>query len=271
MYFTDRVKGCVLQLTPANGQIFEISGNGMRDFFRDRISSCVHIHGTYDRFSSMYMLTMERYNPNEGYIDSTNLLTEEVGVSEAYMTLGYLINGDGGWVSRYSFHPEWGVSLDGHFYTYKNGKIYLHNSLTADHNNFYGTQYNSECEFIFNDNPTVSSEWVSLNYEGTAGWNVIKLEADQEDNIISDAGILDDKWFKKEGKYFGSIVGTEDVYTLVFNGVPDADGNYPLQDSGTDRDVAGVKGFYNKVRLRNEETTRAELFAVSAEYYISSY
>lgn len=271
MYFTDRVKGCVLQLTPANGQIFEISGNGMRDFFRDRISSCVHIHGAYDRFSSMYMLTMERYNPNEGYIDSNNLLTEEVGVSEAYMTLGYLINGDGGWVSRYSFHPEWGISLDGKFYTYKNGKIYLHNSLTADHNNFYGTQYNSECEFIFNDNPTVSSEWVSLNYEGTAGWNVIKCEADQEDNIISDAGILDDKWFKKEGKYFGSIVGTEDVYTLVFNGVPDADGNYPLQDSGQNRDVAGVKGFFNKVRLRNEETTRAELFAVSAEYYISSY
>ena len=66
-------------------------------------------------------------------------------------------------------------------------------------------------------------------------------------------------------------MGTEDVYTLVFNGVPDTDGNYPLQDSGQNRDVAGVKGFFNKVRLRNEETARAELFAVSAEYYISSY
>lgn len=271
MYFADRVKGCVLQLTPSNGQMFEISGVGMRDFFRDRLSSSSRILGMYDRFSGMYLLTMIGYNPNEGYIASNDLLTEENGVTLSSMSIGYLTNGDTGWVSRYSFYPEWGVSLDGHFYSYYHGQIYLHNSITAAYNNFYGTQYNSEVEFIFNDNPTVSSEWVSLNYEGTTGWDVIKCEADQEDSIITDAGILDDKWFLKEGKYFGSIVGKEDVYELIPFSAPDSEDNYPLQDSGVDRDVPGVKGFFNKVRLRNSKTTKAELFALSSEYYISSY
>jgi hypothetical protein len=43
-----------------------------------------------------------------------------------------------------------------------------------------------------------------------------------------------------------------------------------LQDTGQKQPKAGVKGFFNKITLRNSETTKQELFAVSAESYQSS-
>ena len=271
IYFTDRHRGCVLQLTPINGQINDISKRGMRDFFRDRLTTATSCIGSFDEYSGKYILSIQGYNPGAGLIDTPNFLPGESGVSNANLTIGYHANGDqSGWTSRYSFIPEWGISTLGKYYTFNGGQCWLHHDGTAAHNNFYGTQYNSEVQFIFNDNPTASSEWVSLNYEGTPGWDCVGIEADQEDGVTSSVDILDSKWFKKEGKYFAPITGEEITYALVASGVPDADGNYPLQDTGQKHPKAGVKGFFNKVRLRNSETTKQELFAVSAEYYISS-
>jgi hypothetical protein len=116
----------------------------------------------------------------------------------------------------------------------------------------------------------MSNEWVSLNYEGTEGWDVIKIEADQEEGVMTSVDILDSTWAKKEGKYFAPITGEEVVFSFVNNGVPDTEGNYPLQDTGQKQPKAGVKGFFNKVTVKNENITKQELFAVSAEYHISS-
>ena len=217
------------------------------------------------------MLSLQGYDASLGLIDQYNMLPGESGSVNTNLTIGFYPNGQqSGWTSRYSFIPENGISTLGKYYTFKNGKCYQHHDGSALYNNFYGTQYFSEIEFIFNDNPTISSEWVSLNYEGTTGWDVVKVEADQEDGITSSVDILDSTWFKKEGKYFASIAGEEPIYSLVPGGTADADGNYPLQDTGSKQVKAGVKGFFNKVRLKNSNTTKQELFAVSAEYYISS-
>ena len=271
IYFTDRHRGCVLQLTPINGQINDISKRGMRDFFRDRLTTATSCVGSFDEYSGKYILSIQGYNPGAGLIDTPNFLPGESGITNANLTIGYHANGDqSGWTSRYSFIPEWGISTLGKYYTFNGGQCWLHHDGTPAHNNFYGTQYNSEVQFIFNDNPTASSEWVSLNYEGTPGWDCVGIEADQEEGVTSSVDILDSKWFKKEGKYFAPITGEEIAYALVTSGVPDADGNYPLQDTGQKHPKAGVKGFFNKVKLRNSETTKQELFALSAEYYISS-
>lgn len=271
IYFTDKNKGKVMQFTPNNGQLNDISKNGLRDFLRDRIVSASTLVGSFDEYSNKYVLSIQGYDATSAAIDSPNILDGEQNSQNANLTIGYHANGQqSGWVSRYSFIPERGVSSLGKYYTLKDGKVWLHHSNSGYHNNFYGTQYFSEVTFIFNDNPTVSSEWVSLNYEGTEGWDVIKIEADQEEGITSSVDILDSTWFKKEGKYFASITGEEPVYSLILPGVPNADGNYPLQDTGQKQPKAGVKGFFNKVTLKNDNITKEELFAISAEHYISS-
>lgn len=271
VFFVDRHRGKVLKLTPINGQINDISKLGLRDFIRDRIISATRLVGSFDEYSNKYLLSIQGYDASLGLIDQYNMLDGEEGSINTDMTIGFHTNGgQSGWTSRYSFIPEAGISTIGKYYTFKQGKCWVHHDGEALHNNFYGEQYWSEVQFIFNDNPTFSNEWVSLNYEGTEGWDVIGIKADQEEGVMENVDILDGLWFKKEGKYFGAITGEEAVYSLIDGGTPDDDGNYPVQDTGAKQIKAGVKGFYNKVTLRNNNTTKQELFAVSAESYQSS-
>ena len=264
MYFTDAKRGVVMQLTPANGQLFPISGNGMSNFFRDRIGTASKLIGAYDGAKKLYVISMQGYDETDTSIGSESLYNESSDV-----TLGYSLKGQC-WTSRYSFIPETGLTLNNKFYTFKNGKIYLHNSDTADRNNFYGVQYNSEVQVIFNDSPTVISEWLSINYEGSQDWRVIEILADQEQNIVNNVRIMDDLWFLKEGKYYGSIVGVSPVMIIQPGSSPNADGFYPLiQDTNNTQPVAGVKGFFAKVRFSNSDTEKRELFAITTEYYIS--
>jgi hypothetical protein len=264
IYFTDAKRGDVIQLTPANGQMFPISSRGMSNFFRDRIGTASKLIGCYNGANKAYILSMQGYDPNDVSIGSETIPSETSNV-----TIGYSMR-TGGWTSRYSYVPESGVTLNNKFYTFKNGQIYLHNSDTAARNNFYGVQYNSEVQFIFNDNPTFVSDWLTLNYEGSPGWEAVEIKADQDDGVITGVRVLDDTWFLKEGKYHGAIVGLQPVYIVDPNGTPDANGFYPLiQDGSNTQTTAGTKGFFEKVRFRNSGTTTKELFAVSSEYYIS--
>jgi len=271
IFFTDKHRGKVLKLTPINSQINDISKLGLRDFIRDRIISASELIGSYDEYSNKYMLCIKGYDSSLGLIDQYNMLDGEEGTENADMTIGFYDNGQqSGWTSRYSFIPEAGISTIGKYYTFKEGKCWAHHDGSVAHNNFYGVQYYSEIQFIFNDNPTASNEWVSLNYEGTEGWDCVVIDADQEDGIMTSVDILDGKWFKKEGKYFGAITGEESIWRLVDGAQPDEDGNYPVQDTGQKQPKAGVKGFFNKVTFRNNETTKQELFAISAESHQSA-
>jgi len=270
-YFTDAKRGVVMQFTPVNGQLFPISSVGMANFFRDRIGTADKLIGAYDGTKKQYVLSMQGYDPNAASIGSETIPNETSDI-----TLGYSLRGQG-WTSRYSFIPESGITMNNKFYTFKNCKAYLHNSDTALRNNFYGTQYNSEVEIIFNDNPTYVSDFLTLNYEGDSGWEAIELIGDQDGtHSITNVRILDSEesgflgWFLKEGKYHGAIVGTQPTYIIDPNGTVGADGFWPLiQDGANTQDISGTKGFFLKTRFKTSETTAKELFAISSEYYIS--
>ena len=270
-YFTDAKRGVVMQLTPANGQLFPISSRGMSNFFRDRIGSADKLIGAYDGAKKQYVLSMQGYDQNAVSIGSETIPNETSNI-----TLGYSLRSEG-WTSRFSFIPESGITMANKFYTFKNGKAYLHNSDTADRNNFYGTAANSEVQIIFNDNPTYISDFLTLNYEGDSNWEASEIIGDQDGIYsITNVRILDSDesgflgWFLKEGKYHGSIVGTQPVYIIDPNGSVGADGFWPLiQDGANTQDISGTKGFFSKVRFKNSATTKKELFAISSEYYIS--
>lgn len=260
MYFTDAKRGVVMQLTPANGQLFPISSRGMSNFFRDRIGTATKLIGMYDGAKKLYVLSMQGYDHTDASIGSESLPNETSNV-----TLGYSFRTEG-WASRYTFIPEGGVTLANKFYTFKNGKAYLHHDSSVNRNTFYGTFGNSEVELIFNDDPMAVKNFLTLSYEGTSGWDVSKIDTESDDAALTSTW----PFVKKENKYFAPIVSQENYYgsTDQSLGSATADDGSTVYVQGT-RDKSGIKGFYNKVRLENDSTSKAELFAVNTENFIS--
>jgi len=104
-----------------------------------------------------------------------------------------------GFPSFYSFIPEWSIGMNNHFYTFKNGNLYLHNSNDT-YNNYYGVQYGSLITSVFNDAVLENKLFKTLNLEGIDAWYA-ELETD-----IQKTGVINLDWFsKKEGAWFGFI------------------------------------------------------------------
>ena len=254
VWFSDAKRGTMCQLTPGNGQIFEISQNGMDDFFRDRLFSATNIIGMYDDYTDSYVVSVQGYDHTDAIIDPNDQLPGET----SNVTLKYETSVEG-WPSFLSYIPEAGLTLNNRFYTFKNGQLYMHNSNTAVRNNFYGEQYNSDIQVIFNDNASAVKEWLTVGYEGTDGWELLTVDTEDSEEINTQS--VDFPFVKKEGKYFKPLVFTEPIYEFQ---------NGEIVDSGRTREKSGIKGFYNNVTLRNTSTESAELFAINSENYISS-
>ena len=72
-----------------------------------------------------------------------------------------------GWPSHKSFTPESGVSCSGDYYTFNNGKIYVHHDESQPRNTFYGNYVDSSIDLLLNDAPSISKNFVAINYEGS--------------------------------------------------------------------------------------------------------
>lgn len=104
-----------------------------------------------------------------------------------------------GWVSFYSYIPDWMIGMNNYFYTFKGGNLYRHNS-NATRNNFYGVQYNSLLKSVFNEAPLENKLFKTVNIQGDDVWSV-ELYSD-----IQDTGYVLSSWFeKKEQVYFAFV------------------------------------------------------------------
>ena len=267
-WFSDAKRGVMIQFTPGNGQLFEISKAGMNDFFRDRLHSASKIVGMYDDYSDAYVVSVQGYNADDAIIDPSDLLPGESGTSN--VTLKYETAVEG-WPSFLSYIPEEGVSLNNKFFTWKEGLLYMHNSndATIARNQFYTDDpVASEIQVIFNDQPSTVKEFLTLGYEGTAGWEVTNIDTESQDASI---GVMADWPFKsKEGKFFKPIVAdVPSTYVLDPTGTYEGSDGQMYRGEGT-KQKSGIKGFYNNVTLTNDSTDKAELFAINTENYLSS-
>ena len=171
-YFADKARGVVLRLSKDG--LTPISGSAMGGFFEERLQNASTILGSYDSNLKVY---------NISFIDlDTVCFSEDVQ----------------GWVSRLSFIPENAVYLNNIYYTYRNGELWQQHSDNVKRNNFYGSQYNSNVEFIINDNPSTIKKFKTLGYEGTSGWTAKTIKTDQV--IGNETGFI-----PKENKYFANI------------------------------------------------------------------
>ena len=163
-YFSDTNNNVILRLSKDG--LTEISGYGMKDFFRKSLSkSRVNIVGGYDIYSNEYLVSIQSDN-------STNENAKTLNFDERAQ----------GWVSFFSYEPDQAFSLKNNFYTVKTtggaAQLWKHYSSQVNRGNFYGVDRKSSIEFIFNPNPTNSKSFKTIAYEGSNGWEV--------ENFISD-------------------------------------------------------------------------------------
>jgi len=227
----------------------------MIDFFRDNLSVIGNdgsILGMWDMHNKQYVLSMQ---PTDNTY-KTLVFDEDVS----------------GWTSFFDYKPEQGASLKNNFYTFKNGNIWKHyNPNVVYSGSFYGVQYNSSVELVFNPDVSLIKTFKTINYEGDTGWETISFYTDSDIsapvtravNILTLADLelqlFISSFKRKEDKSFANLI----------NITPATNGEVLWGKS-----ITGIKGATATVKMEYSNITlqkKAELFAVSSEYVESSY
>jgi len=130
-------------------------------------------------------------------------------------TLSYS-EGVAGWVSFYSYQPDWMIGMNNFFYTFKGGNLYRHN-VNEIRNTFYQPWWDlkddivpspnaftpSRLQSVFNTSPIENKLFKTISLEGDAPWGVT-LETD-----LQYSGFIDGNWFdRKEASYFAFVRNT---------------------------------------------------------------
>lgn len=129
----------------------------------------------------------------------------------------------GGWVSFYSYYPDWMIGMNNYFYTFKGGDLYRHN-VNASRNTFYSPWWvkigNPSGDFtpttlqsVFNTAPLENKLFKTINLEGDAKWGVT-LETD-----LQYSGYIEANWFEKKEASFFAFVRNNTIGQLALRSV----------------------------------------------------
>ena len=214
-YFTDRARGVVLRLSRQG--LTPISSHGMIDYFRDNLALNNIAIGSLDDSKGMYNLTLKHENLKGGNGDTISFKEQVTG-----------------WPSRKSFIPEFALTLNNIYYSWKDGEMYSHNNFNR--NTFYETSYRyngsstsnfepSRLTLVLNDASNTIKSFKTISYEGsqtrllddkpdsdgllnknhpnaTNGWYIDSIVTDKQSGHIPE-------FVEKEGKWFNYIKGTK--------------------------------------------------------------
>lgn len=187
-----------------------------------------------------------------------------------------------GWSCFWDYEPTYMFSLKGRFYTTKDGSLWRHYDTTSLNGNFYGTQYGSEVTLIINDNPSVTKNFQTVNYEGSNGWQSDYIHTDEyqpttfSTNSIKDTAALiksysEGEYIERGVKYRVGFNRKENKYhaNLVNNSVIKREGEVI-----NGAKMSGIKGVYAEIKMSTDDTTDVggakQLFAVGSKYVVSS-
>jgi len=131
-----------------------------------------------------------------------------------------------GWVSFYSYNPDWMIGMNNYFYTFKGGNLYRHN-VNPIRNTFYQPWWNqvglpnnsftpAKVTSVFNTGVLENKLFKTIAIQGDAPWGVT-LETD-----LQFSGFIDQDWFeKKEAVYFAFVRNnsTDQLALRSLNGI----------------------------------------------------
>lgn len=120
----------------------------------------------------------------------------------AAITYDYTLSYDDGvegWTSFFSYKPDWMIGMNQFFYTFNGGNLYQHN-VNNTRNNFYGVQYQSIVQSVFNDAPLENKIFKTLNLEGDHPWDTTMV------TDIQNTGFMSASWYEqKEGSWYAFV------------------------------------------------------------------
>ena len=234
--------------------------------------------GTYDNRNKNYTLSIQK-----------NILNPVGDKSVVFKTLNFDENVKG-WVSFFNYKPTDMFSMQNKFFTVKNGDLYRHYDETTSDNrgSFYGIKYPATVQFIFNDNPQISKNFQTINYEGNSGWEVTSILSDSSGQVRYSSN---DPWFTTrdftnavysyvEGAYTDTITGQtgyagfvkkeNKYYANLINSSTASPNEIIFGDA-----MSGIKGFFTTVTMSTDSVTNPggekQLFSAGSKYVVSSY
>ena len=241
--------------------------------------------------------------------DRNYLVSIQQEIQDDYHTLSF-DEGVLGWPTFYSYRPGEMFSLKNTFFTTKSGEVYQHyfEGGGNNRNNFYGVTSKSSITFVFNPQPNVNKNFLTVGYEGSNGWQaesfISDLQGFQEtpSNYVNpnaslpsyvnynDSSVIVNSYY--EGAYDSAgneypAALTEPIYRAGFHL---KEGKYVanLKSNSTTRagevvfgpdayggyPTSGIKGFIATVKLSTDTSTdpggQKQIFAASSNQVQSS-
>ncbi len=177
IFFFDKKRGIPLKITEAGindiyGYYYE-GENIRRDMMsKEFISICREnydslFYGAFDMENREYILTIRPKYSSENYFTKT---------------LAWNDRGNG-WSCEYSFVSDQLINLNNRFIGIKDGVFYEHN-ISDKYNTFYGMQYESRIKTLFNDAPSDTKIFHSLNIEGNIVWDSYQLKTNLTQTLL---------------------------------------------------------------------------------------
>jgi hypothetical protein len=123
--------------------------------------------------------------------------------------------GVAGWVSFYSYYPDWMIGMNNYFYTFKGGNIYRHN-VNQSRNTFYQPWWDivdiinpdpsplaftpTSIQSVFNNATLENKLFKTINIEGDAPWGATLI------TDLQASGFINQSWLeKKEASYYAFV------------------------------------------------------------------
>lgn len=114
------------------------------------------------------------------------------------------------WVSFWSYRPDYMADVSNEFVSFTNGRLHVHNRNEL-RSNFYGVQYGSVIETVFNKEPSVVKVYHASSIESNKAWNgtfTTNINSSSVDNL---------SYSEREGAYFTNTptaIGTSTTSNL---------------------------------------------------------
>jgi len=200
-----------------------------------------------------FNISTKSYNAKDSFVDSSNQLPTIGNILSKGETIAYSERIDK-WTTFYSFKPEMFGIINLEMISFVNGRLWIHNSNDI-RNNFYGTQYTSQLEVLFNELPGQVKVFQSIGVESGHAWQVpyAKTPNGMETEIVSD------RFVRREDSFFAPVMRDKNDPSFTSKPVIEAVINgRQLRDRSV------------KALLESTETNEVVLFAVSMMSTLSS-
>jgi len=167
-------------------------------------SSKVNIYGVYDVYFGEYIVSFGQFENSSAVVVP--------GETLAFNELENM------WTTFYSYKPEMMCSDGINILSFKNGKLYKHNSgyLYA---NFYGVQYKPGLWFYCNVAPSNVKVFEAISLEADDAWNVvIETPITQQNTQGQHTELIQANFQLKEGVWYSDILKDDYTPNVVFGG-----------------------------------------------------